>query len=71
MTLEEASRTSKTTKKVIIKGGGSLDGLFSRFWDKFKVFWTPKKSGYLTEPIGVKDDLRRGIRDVQKGQTAM
>ena len=32
------------------------------------LFLTPKESGYLMEHIGVKDDLRRGVRNVQKGQ---
>ena len=40
------------------------DALFSSLWEKFKVFWTPKRSGYLMEPIGVKDDLRIGVRNV-------
>ena len=54
-----------------LKRGGSLDALFSRLWEKFKVFLTPKKSGYIMEPIGVKDDLRRGIRGAKKGQKDM
>ena len=68
MTSDEASKTPKMAKKVILKGDGSLDTLFSRLWEKFKVFWTPKVSGYLIETIGVKDDLRRGVRNVQNGQ---
>ena len=72
MTLEEASGTSKNgKKKVIFKGDTSLNALSSRLWEKFKGFSTPKGAGYLMRPIGVKDDLRRGIRDVQKDQKAM
>ena len=68
MTKQEVSGTSKTAKKVNLKGEGSLDAYFSRLWEKFKVFSTPKKSGYLMEQIGVNDDVRRGIRNVQIGQ---
>ena len=58
MISDEASRTSKSAKKLILKGDRSLDALFSRYCKKFKVFWTPKEPGYLMEQIGVKDDLR-------------
>ena len=37
------------------------------FFEKFEVFSTLKESGYLLEPIGVKDYLQRGIKDIQKG----
>ena len=46
-------RKVQNSQKVILKGYGSLDVLFSRLWEKFKMFWTPKESGYLMEPIGV------------------
>ena len=53
---------TKTAKKVIFKGDGSLDALISNLCEKFKVFWTLQESGYLMEPTGVKDDLRKGFR---------
>ena len=68
MTSEGASGTSKTAKNVIFKGDGSLDAFFSRLWEKFNVFCTPKESGYLMEPIEVKDDLRRGVMNDQNCQ---
>ena len=61
MTTEGALGMSKTAKNVIFNGDGSLDAFYFRLWEKFNVFWTPKESGYLTEPIEVKDDLRRGV----------
>ena len=64
MTSEKVSGMSKTAERVILKGDGSFDTLVSRLWEKLKVFWTHKKSGYLMEPIRVKDDLRKVIRDV-------
>ena len=51
MTFEEASGTFKTIKNVILKGDRNRDVFSLRLWEKFKVFWTPKKSGYLMEPI--------------------
>ena len=33
---------------------------------RFKVFWTPQVSGYQMEPLGVKDNLTGGVRNVQK-----
>ena len=68
MTSEKASAMSKTAKKEILKGDGSLEAFFSRLLEKFKVCWTPKRSGYQMETIGVKDDLRRGIRNDQNEQ---
>ena len=68
MTSEGASGTSKTAKTVILKGDGSLDKLFSRLSEKFKVLWNPKESGYLKEPIGVKGDHRKGVRNVKNCQ---
>ena len=56
---------------MILKEDRSLNALFSRLWEKFKVFWTPMESGYLMEPIGVSDDLRRGVRNVQNGLNAL
>ena len=60
--------TSKTAKKVNFKGDNSLGAFFSRLLEKFYVFWTPKESGYLMESIGVKDNLRRGVKNIQNGQ---
>ena len=41
----------QSSQKVILKGDGSVDNLFSRLWKIFKVFGTPKESGFLMEPI--------------------
>ena len=42
MTSKKASGMSKTAQKGILKEDGSLDTLFSRLWEKFKVFQTLK-----------------------------
>ena len=36
-----------------------------QLFKKFKVIWTLPESRYLMEPIGVNDDFRKGIRNVQ------
>ena len=36
--------------------------------EKLKEFLNPEESGCLMEPIGVKDDLRRGVKNVQTSQ---
>ena len=41
----------KTAKRVIFKGDGSLDTLFSSLSEKLKVFLNLHKLGYLMEPI--------------------
>ena len=46
----------------------SLDAVFSKLCEKFIVVWTLQEPGYLMEPIGVKDGLRKGVRDVQDCQ---
>ena len=51
---------------MILKGDRSLDGLYSRLVERFKVLWTPQVSGYQLEPFGVKDNLTGGVRNVQK-----
>ena len=51
---------------MILKGDGSLDGPNSRLVERFKVLWTPQVSGYQMEPLGVKDNLIGGVRNVQK-----
>ena len=52
--------------KGILKGDGSLDGPNSRLVERFKVLWTPQVSGYQMEPIGVKENLVGGVRNIQK-----
>ena len=54
-------RNIQKALKVILKGDGSLDGLYSRLVERFKVFWTPQVSGYQIEPLGVKDKLIGGV----------
>ena len=68
MTSEGESGISKTAKNVILKGDRSFDAFVSRLCEKFKMFWTPKESWYLKEPIGVKYDLIKGLRNVHKCQ---
>ena len=50
-------RNIQKALKVILKRDQSLDGLSSRFVKRFKVFWTPRVSGYQMEPLGVKENL--------------
>ena len=52
--------------KVILKGDGSLDGPNSKLVERFKVLWTPQTLGYQMDSIGVKENLIRGVRNVQK-----
>ena len=49
---------------MILKGDGSLDGLYSRVVEGCKVFWTPQVAGYQMEPLKVKDNLIGGVRNV-------
>ena len=50
--------------KVILKRDMSLNGPNSRLVETFKVLWTSQVSGYQMEPLGVKDNLIGGIRNV-------
>ena len=61
----------KTGQKEIFQGDGGLDTFFSRLQEKFYVFCTPKELGYLMETIEVKNDLRRGVRNVQNCQNVI
>ena len=60
------AKNIQTRQKVNLKGDQSLDTLYSKLWEKIKVLWTPKESGYLMEPIEVKDELRRGVNNIKK-----
>ena len=59
-------RNVQKVLKVILKGDGSLDGLYSRLVERFKVLWTPQVSGYQMESLGVKDNLTGGVTNIQK-----
>ena len=52
--------------KVILKGDGSLDRPNFKLVERFKVLWTLQTSGCQMEPLGVKENLIGGVRDVQK-----
>ena len=57
-------------KRVIFKGDGSLDTLFSRFLEILNVFWIPHMSGYLMDlikPIRDNEDFKGAFRNVKKG----
>ena len=59
-------RNIRKDLKVILKGDGSLDGSNSKLVERFKVLWTPQVSGYQMEPLGAKDNLKGGVRNVQR-----
>ena len=54
--VKSRQKRAKKVKRVIFKGDGSLDALFSRFLERLNVFWIPHMSGYLM-------DLMKPIRD--------
>ena len=43
---------------MIFKGDGSLDSLFSRLFERLKLFWTSYMSGYLMEPFRDIEDIK-------------
>ena len=47
MKVKSGQKRAKRVKRVFFKGDGSLDALFSRFWERLNVFWIPHISGYL------------------------
>ena len=60
----------KRPKRVIFKGDGSLDTLFSRFLERLNVFWIPHMSGYLMDLIySIRDneDSKGAFRNVKNG----
>ena len=61
------SKSAKTPKWVIFKGDGNLDALFSRLWERLKLFWTSHMSGYLMEPIRDNEDFPGLVRNIHKG----
>ena len=67
---QDHQKPPKTAKWVIFKGDGSLDALFSRFWERFNVFWIPHMSGYLMDlmkPIRDNEDFKGAVRNVKNG----
>ena len=57
-------------KRVIFKGDGSLDALFSRFLERLKVFWIPHMSGCLLDlnkPIRDNYDFKGAFMNVKNG----
>jgi hypothetical protein len=59
-------RNVQKDHKVILNGDGSLDGPNLKLVESFQVLLTLQTSGYQMEPIGVKDNLIGGVRNVQK-----
>ena len=55
-------------KRVIFKGDGSLDTLFSRLLETLKLFLTSDMSGYLREPIRDIEDFKGNVMNVNNGQ---
>ena len=53
---------------MILKGDRSLDDFFLKVMGDIVSVLDSKESAYLIKPIGVKDDLRRGVRNIQKDQ---
>ena len=51
-------------KNIVFKLDGSLYALFSRFWEKLKVFLTSPMSGYLMNPIRDNYDFKEVVRNV-------
>ena len=58
----------KKVKRVIFKGDGSLDALFSRLWETLKLFWTSDVSGYPMEPIRDNEDFKGAIRNFKTAE---
>ena len=53
-------------KRVIFKSDISLDALFSRFWERLKVFWTSHMSRYLIEQFRDNVDFNGAVRNVNE-----
>ena len=53
---------------MILKGDRSLDAFCLKVMGDILSVLDSKESTYLIKPIGVKDDLRRGVRNIQKDQ---
>ena len=58
----------KTAVSVIFKGDCSLDAIFSRLWERLKLFWTSHVSWYLLEPIKDIDGFKGAVRNINNGQ---
>ena len=69
--VQNGRKRPKMPNRVIFKGDGSLDALFSRFLERFNVFWIPHMSGYLMDlmkPIRDNEDLKGAVRNVKNNQ---
>ena len=66
--LQERPKGPTTAKRVIFKGDGSLDSLFSRLCERLKLFWTFHMSGYLMEPFRDIEDIKGAVRNVKNSQ---
>ena len=68
--VKSGQKRAKKVKRVIFKGDGSLDALFSRFLERLNVFWIPHMSGYLMDlmkPIRDNEDFKGAFRNVKNG----
>ena len=63
-----AKKRAEKVKRVIFKGDGSLNALFSRFLERLNVFWIPYMSGYLMDLIKLfrdDEDFKGALRNVR------
>ena len=68
--VKSGQKRAKKVKRVIFKGDGSLDALFSRFLERLNVFWIPHMSGYLMDLIKLirdDEDFKGALRNVKNG----
>ena len=68
--VKSGPKTAEKVKRVIFKGDGSLDALFSRFLERLNVFWIPHMSGYLMDLIKLirdDEDFKGALRNVKNG----
>ena len=57
--------SSKSVKRVMVKGDGSLGALLSRSLERLKVFRIPDMPGYLKGPIRENEYFKLVVRNIQ------
>ena len=67
-TTESGNKMLKTAKRMFFKGEGSRDALFSRLWERLKLFRTSQMSGYHIEPIGDNQVFKGAVRNIENGK---
>ena len=68
--VKSRQKRAQQLKRVIFKGDGSLDALFSRFLERLNVFWIPHMSGYFMDLIKLirdDEDFKGALRNVKNG----